>query len=797
MSQRLAVTSLAEFVHRRGDLHSRLEGRTRAEEGIAAQSRLQRGKPAGYDRERRVERAVKLGGEECLLGGRIDGCCVEARLVEEYKTTRSDHALAHRHYQSVHWAQIQLYGALLARELGCDAEQSWCLRLIYVHPDSLACTTFERQWSGAQLADFLATTLAWYDAWLLEQRAHLGHRDETITGLAFPFASYRPHQRALAQRAYKAMRDGEAMLLEAPTGSGKTMGLLYPALKALPVAAHQRLFYLTSRTTGANAALEACIRLDAERKFLRVVQITAKAQACAWSGESCNEAGCEFAQGYFDRIHDAVRDLLGRRCMTPEAIAAVSQAHRVCPFELSLDAARWADVIIGDYNYIFDPVVRLQRFADDAKLALLVDESHQLSARVQEMLALELDRAALRAALTETLPRQLALRLRAVDRQLRTLNQRCALPADGGARVIPEPATLLAAIQRLVEVLASDDIDLTAFPLARDVCFACVRWVRSRSWYEPESCIYVASAERLRGGVISVRVRLVHLDPGGYIAGVLAGYSAHIRFSGTVSPLDLYQRLHGMQGAAAERAGSPFAPEQLAVRIVTDIPTFYRQRSLGLERLAMLICEVAAAQKGNYLVAFPSFAYLRACADTLRRAHPHLNVIEQTPAMQPEAKAHFLSEFQQSEHCSVGLVVLGGMFAESVNLADQRGSTLAGVVCVGIGIPPPSVEREAMARYFAAQGHDGAAVAYHQPAMTKVLQVAGRLLRDPEDKGVLVLVDARFRDPAYQRFFPAHWLAEVVAASFLGETLEKFWRPAPGSPRLPAARPSTLELIPD
>ena len=241
--RRLAVTALAEFVHRRGDLHSSVDARTRAEEGISAQRRLQRGMPEGYQIERRVEAMVVIAGHDYRLGGRIDGCQADACLIEEYKATRGDPAKSHARNSSVHWAQTRLYGALLAQELDVDDAQPWILRLVYVHPDSLRATCFEEPATTRQLTEFLADTLAWYDAWLVAQHQHLCHRDTAIAELRFPFANYRPHQRALAQRAYQALRDQEALLLEAPTGSGKTMGVLFPALKALPAATHQRLFY--------------------------------------------------------------------------------------------------------------------------------------------------------------------------------------------------------------------------------------------------------------------------------------------------------------------------------------------------------------------------------------------------------------------------------------------------------------------------------------------------------------------------------------------------------------------------
>ncbi|MCZ6711442.1 MAG: hypothetical protein O7B25_13860, partial [Gammaproteobacteria bacterium] len=303
--------------------------------------------------------------------------------------------------------------------------------------------------------------------------------------------------------------------------------------------------------------------------------------------------------------------------------------------------------------------------------------------------------------------------------------------------------------------------------------------------------------------------KLVHLDPGPYLKKILGGFGGHIRFSGTLSPLSLYQKLHGVDNGSAERTASLFSAEQLEVLIVDDVPTYWRSRDRTLSKLVALIAEVVAARCGNYLVALPSFEYLRSVAGSLAERCPHLNLVAQKPAMSPDERAEFVERFQSESAASVGLVVLGGVFAESVDfsgafsgtraiseqrapsepgaLSEQRalsGTTIAGVICVGLGLPPPELERKQLQAYFSSQGDDGHAVAFAQPAMTKIVQMAGRLLRDPGDRGVLCLIDPRFKDPTYQRFFPVHWQPKVIRAARVAERLDIFWRGTAGSPRL-------------
>jgi DNA excision repair protein ERCC-2 len=707
---RLPVKTLAEFVHRRGDLHARLDGRARAEEGIAVQRALQRDRGSTYQRERTVALDTELAGAAVTVGGRIDGCDLGGTtiVIEEIKTTRADPDRAHAHHGDVHWAQASLYAGL-----------------------------------------------------------------------------FRPFQRAMARRAYQALRDRECLLLEAPTGSGKTAAMLYPAIRALGGAGYQRVFFLTSRNTGAHAALDALLRMDPHGEWLRFAQISARERMCQQAGEPCDPRTCPMAQGYYDRVREAVVALLERRAMTPETIRAVAAQHRVCPHELSLDAALWSDVVIGDYNYLFDPVVRLQRFAGEKDAAVLVDEAHQLAPRVRDMLSLRLAREAVRAAIQEAPPAPLARRLRGIDRQLLALAKGSVAE---GEWAIAHPAALLRALERFCDACFETVAPLEAWPATLQLFFDAARWVRDADPDAGEGWMYRVRANG--SGLRDVVVELDCLDPGPWIAARLGEYGGHVRFSGTVSPLPLYQQLHGFEGAPAERAGNPFDPAQLAVLLVEDVPTYLQARSRTLGSLVELVARVADARRGHYLVAFPSFEYLRQFAEAFARAYPACALEVQAPGMEEAARAAFLAAFQDDAQPRIGLVVLGGVFGESVDFSD---ATLAGVVCVGLGLPPPSFSRDALANHFDAQGADGRTIAYLQPALVKVVQMAGRLLRGPADRGVLCLVDPRFAGAACRPFFPSHWRPVRTRAAAVPGLLANFWQEGAAFPRLRASEQETLE----
>jgi Rad3-related DNA helicase len=792
-------------VHRRGDLYPALGGRVTGEEGIATQRRAQQNRGGGYQREVSVAAEFEIGAVQIAVAGRVDGCDLTAGLpfVEEIKTTRADPEDAERAVGSAHWAQARLYAALQARAHPEHAE--WQVRLLYCHPDTDAQQAFEENRSVAWLAEYLDSTLDAYAEWLAAQQAYQTARNRWLAARDFPYGGFRAHQRALAGRAYQAFRDGEHLLLEAPTGSGKTMGVLYPALKALAAGHVQRLFYLTSRGTGALAAMKAAADVGTNDGHIRVVDLIAKEKACLVEGMPCDDR-CPYAVGYYDRVQAAVADALEHQQLDRDAIRSVAEAHQVCPFELSLDAALWADLIVGDYNYLLDPVVRLQRFMNDTGLGLLVDESHQLAERTRDMLSLELSREAVKSAIGESPPAGIARRLKSVDRVLMAIRRGLAT-GDGVDReaeevVIDPPEKLLRSAQKALEALAEEEIDLGSWPQTRQVLFDLSRWVRAQSWagksaddrgsvadagaLAPEFRYLGQVSDRGRG-TKGVRIRLSCLDAAPYLESLLSEYGPHVRFSGTVTPLALYQRLHGQWEAPGERVESPFAPEQLAALVVTDLPVYYRQRSASLPRLAALVRETVAARSGNYLVALPSFEYLGQLAEALDSEWA-AELLVQTPGMDESARAEFLDCFQDDGASRVGLIVLGGLFAESVDFSH---APLAGVICVGVGLPPASRQKEEMRDHFDASLGPGGGdtVAYQQPAMTKVLQMAGRLLRSPEDRGVLLLIDDRFARPAFQRFYPRHWRPVSLRAAEVPAQLENFWQAVPGLPRLRTSTP--------
>ncbi len=760
----LAVRQLAAFVFTSGDLYPANAGRpVDAEEGITrqreAQARRFDGWP-GYQAEVSFKLEFSCGTSTRVLGGRLDGLLERdgATLIEEFKCT----SVLPDQADGVDRGQAWLYAGLHA----CGAAQndertgsSYEISVIYIDAETREERSFTEHASTSEALDFLSWALLCYVARIERHQERTAARDAWNADLAFPMPAYRPSQQAIARRVYRTLTTSGNLLLEAPTGSGKSLAVLYPAARAQQQDA--QIFFLTSRNAGARAALEASAQIDSQPAHLITLEITAKEKICFVEGMPCDPERCPYAAGYYDRAPAAVNELLQRRYADRAEVEDVARAHEVCPFELSLDTARWADLIVGDYNYLLDPVVRLQRFSGHDELHVLIDEAHQLSARVSDMLSVSLTRRSVRGAADTGHP-ALARRVASIDRALLKLRRE----GGQGESEVSDPASLNRAVSRFLEAAAGEDQLLTLYPELTDLYFEAWRWQRSDTWLDDD-----VSAVLLKASGRQIEVTRLCLDPSRYIAQTLDEYGGVVRFSGTVTPMPLYQRLHGAASGEAERAQSPFQQEQTLVLAVDDIPTFYRQREQGLERLARMIEALAATRPGRYLVAVPSYEYLQQVAAA---CHPDLICHVQTPGMTRTQTDDVLREFACRDE-GILFIVSGGILGESV---DFTASALCGVVLVGLGLPPPSLSRDLVAAHFDETEGDGwgQMVAYAQPALVKNVQAAGRLIRSPTDFGVICLVDPRFTSRDVQRFFPGHWTPQRASARDVPALAASFWQ---------------------
>ena len=762
---RFSVRQLATFLFREGDLYKKTTGPSvDAEEGVRVQREVQKRREQdfiGYQRERAVGTRVHVPTgrvDEFELSGRMDGFYVDEEdtpVLEEFKAC----GLAPADPDPVDYGQLFLYGCLSALSM---EDEHLTLRLIYVEAATLEETLFT--WRVARrdlLADFrwLMTLLS---VAVERHQLHLEHRAVWQADLAFPLPDFRPGQQAVARRIFRAVRARSDVLLEAPTGSGKSLGILFPTIRALQ--GEEQVFYSTGRNAGREAALNALALIDPRSEHLIAVELTAKEKICFVAGMPCDPDVCQYARGYFDRVGKAVTAGVEQRLCDRGQIEALAEIHTVCPYELSLDLAQSADLIIGDYNYVFDPVVRLQRFAGNGDLHVLVDEAHQLVPRAQAMLSVTVSRREVLASRDEA-PATITPRLRSLDRAIKKYKKGLL---EGDHR-LPDLRSMDRAAQKLITTVQTLELDLTSTPALRSLYLTCLRWCRAEEWLHQGTFFNQLS---LHGR--EVQLAKTCLDPAPYLQAVSAEHATHIRFSATLSPLELSKRVQGFEAADAERAQNPFQTDQLGVYLVADLSTYFHSRTRTVPDLCRLIRDVYESRPGRYLIALPSYAYLNQVAGEF--AGDAAGEVTEIPLFLQErgADADMLARLVDAFTLSGGLllVVMGGGLSESIDFKDAR---LDGVVVVGLGLPPPSLARDQLATYFNAQAGDGFGqlVAYTQPALVKILQAAGRLIRAPEDRGILCLVDPRF--PSVQSFFPAHWQVRIVPAREVKEHVREFW----------------------
>ena len=821
---RLPIRQLVEFLLRSGSIDSRFAGFDRALEGARIHRRLQKAAGEGYAAEVPLCADYTVDGIRFTLEGRADGIFTNETgvvTIDEIKTTAVPEEEICEDMNPCHWAQGMVYGAIYSAQENLPAVD---VRLTYYQIDTDRILRFVRHFSRQELEQFLHKLLHRYLPWAQRQLAWQETRSGSLTAMRFPFEAYRPGQRALAGEVWRACtaapsKKGTRLFCQAPTGIGKTMSALFPALKAMGSGCGEKLFYLTARNTTQAAAEDAIARLRAVQPdlALRSVTLTAKEKAClhpdAEGHPACLPEMCPYANGYYDRIKNALAALLdGSGQFSRAALADTARQFTVCPFELGLDLSEWCDVVIGDYNYLFDPVVHLKRFFDaSGDWLFLIDEAHNLPDRARAMYSARFFKSSLTEAKRALGKGKSSLRtaLTRADRAFLDIRKACVrLAPRRGQSGAPETdtaqTTLLPSLQdpvpELPEPLYAQDgtVFLRELPSAllsplRAVQAPLQDWLEANPDADAHAQLlelYFAvqdilrSSERYDSHFVTqltargseLELQLLCLDPAPFVeASLSAGRSAAL-FSATLTPPSYYRGVLGCADARAVALPSPFPAENLGLYCMANISTRYRDREASVQAVSDALARLTSGKTGNYLAFFPSYAYLRQVYEDFAARHPDIRTLVQESGADDAARAEFLAQFvPQPKETLLGFGVLGGVFGEGVDLAGDR---LIGCAIVGVGLPQVNPQQEMLRRYYDAQNGSGFDYAYRYPGMNKVLQAAGRVIRTPEDRGVVLLLDDRFARPDYARLFPPHWqhIRYLHSAEELGQALRDFWQ---------------------
>ena len=754
----VAVRTLCEFAAKAGDLDLRFTPAPTAQQGIAGHQAVAGARSAHYQAE------LALSGAYCHLQvrGRADGYDPQAGRLDEVKTFKGDLARQPANHRTLHWAQAMVYGALLCRQQGLA---SLTLALVYYDVGRQQAAPPLLLHCGAdELQQFFEALCERFLHWADQELTHRAARDAALRGLAFPHASFRTGQRPLAEAAYKAARSGRCLLAQAPTGIGKTLGTLFPLLKAAPTQALDKLFFLTAKGSGQRLALDAVQALRGSSPLpLRVMELVARDKACEHPDKACHGESCPLARGFYDRLPAAREDAMaraGQHTLDRALLRETALAHQVCPYYLGQDLARWADLLVGDYNHFFDSHALLHglTLAHGWRVAVLVDEAHNLIERGRSMYSASLHSGAWRSARASAPPSLKA----PLARLQRCWSALVKAQVEPYAVLDGPPEALCAALQTATtaigDYLADDPATLgpAQAPLMA-VYFDALQFCRLLETFGSHSLI-----DLTRHGAASGPGRqapestlcLRNLLPAPFLRPRFEAAHCSVLFSATLAPQPFYADSLGLPASTAwVDVAAPFQATQLQVHIVRDVSTRYGDRAASLAPIARLLAAQYQRRPGLYLAFFSSFEYLQQAADELAAHHPELPQWRQAQRMDEAERAAFLARFTPA-NTGIGFAVLGGVFAEGI---DLPGSRLIGAFIATLGLPQVNPLNEELRRRQQAAFGAGYDYTYLYPGIRKVVQAAGRVIRTLDDQGSLHLIDDRFARPEVLRLLPAWW----------------------------------------
>lgn len=750
---KIPVRALAEYVYSSGSIESGFRTATSFTEGSRIHREVQKTYQENDQSEVLLNTEILYEDLHFYIEGRCDGLLFSEDniTIDEIKSTSGNLDYIDINSYPAHWAQAECYAYMYMQDQDMETID---IQLTYVQKTSGEIKRFKRTRSRDELETFMMHLIMTYAPYAKLRREHRIARDHSIKELVFPFDQYRKGQRQLAGSVYKTISDGETLFASAPTGIGKTISTIFPSVKAIGEGHLQKLFYLTAKTTTRTTGEEAFKLMADKGLYMNVVTITAKDKICFTGEGKCSKEFCVFADGYYDRINEAILDILGEeKSFDRECIEKYALKHKVCPFEFSLDLAYVADAVICDYNYIFDPKISLKRLFDDHKkqTVLLVDEAHNLVDRGRDMFSCSLEKASFLQLKREYKGKNNDLF--ESSKQINDYFIKLRKQAEPSKTIIFKE--ILSELNNLIsnfiqhaemQLLQGDDGNSV---LLLETYFTSQNWIRISKLFDERYILYAEIQKN------EVMIKQFCLDPSFLIRQAGENFKARIYFSATLSPIGYFK---DMLGGDAENyvtfIPSPFSNEQTEVSI-QPLSTRYKDREVSINPIVKTLYSTVKKKPGNYLIFFPSYQYLNSVLDEWHVQNNDITTIVQGIGMGDNDRTVFIESFKSdNDEPLVGFAVLGGIFSEGI---DLKGDRLNGVIVVGVGLPQIGFERDLIKQHFSATGKNGYDYAYVFPGMNKVLQAGGRLIRSENDTGTIILIDDRYLSSKYQGLLPAEW----------------------------------------
>ena len=774
----ISVRNLVEYVFRQGDISLGYFGRSKLVEGTKAHQKVQKKRGKGYKKEVSITGTIERDNTILKLRGRIDGVFDKENktIIEEIKSTGGNLFKLTQKSNAVYWAQAKMYAFFYASQ---NKLQSITVQLTYYQIDQNQTRSFQQDYELKELKTFCEEIADKYLDWANTLVDWLQKRTKSVKSTIFPFDSYRRGQEKMVKIVGEVIDNKKKLFCQAPTGIGKTIGVLFPAIQRLEDDFNSKIFYLTAKTTTQLIAEETLNILRKTGTKIKSTTITAKAKICFKDEVICDPNYCEYANGHFNRINEALKDIYAEEAFTRDVIEKYAKKHRVCPFEFSLDLTNWSDCIICDYNYVFDPRVYLKRYflEESGNFTFLIDEAHNLVDRAREMFSAELKKQSvldLYRKTKEDLP-SISKILNQINRYMITKRKECQLQKNN---MIVQKEMLEDSFFKLLRkfsAAASEWLEEDIMTDFRDefveFFFDVRNFLRVTEDYDKRYITYIKRYGN------NVTIKQFCLDPSRLLKEALNRGNSAIFYSATLTPLDYFKVLLGGDKESSKLLlPSPFPKENFCLMMTDAISTRYIHREKTYEEIADLIEETVKAKTGNYLVFTPSYEYQQSILEEFTKKKNEVEILIQKQGMTEEERLEFLDRFASfGNKTLIGFAVMGGIFGEGIDLIGEK---LSGAIIVGVGIPKISPERDMIKDYFDELNNRGFLFAYTYPGMNKVLQAAGRVIRTETDQGVVLLIGERYATRTYSALYPDSWseIQRIYDKINLSTIINQFWK---------------------
>lgn len=775
---RISVRALVEFILQSGDIDNRVASSDKdaMQMGARMHRKIQRQMGSAYHSEVTLKIQVPFEGFLLQIEGRADGVMEteDGTVIDEIKGVFKNLDTMEEPVP-VHLAQAKCYAFIYGEQ---NSLNKIGVQMTYCHLETEEIRRFHSQYEIEELRKWFYELVNQYEKWARFQVDWKKIRNESIKETEFPY-EYREGQKELVTSVYRTILRKKKLFIQAPTGVGKTMATVFPAVKAVGEGLAEKLFYLTAKTITRTVAHQAFEILKNGCMRYKTIMLTAKEKICFCDKTECNPDYCPYAKGHYDRINDAIYEMITETDdLSRSAIEQQAQKWQVCPFELGLDLSLWADAVICDYNYVFDPNARLKRFFGEGvkgEYLFLIDEAHNLVERGREMYSASLYKEDIMKVrrLVKERDIKLARQLEDCNKQLLALKRECdgcqVIGSAGG--IYLKLLSVMAEMERYLEESTDEEIREEVLSLYFEVRMF-------ETIYEKLDENYMIYSEIDDDG--KFQIRLFCVNPSVNLKESLDKGISTVFFSATLLPIRYYKELLSTEtDDYAVYANSIFDREKRLLMIGNDVSTRYTRRGQDMYyRYALYLKEMSSAKIGNYMAFFPSYRFMEEVYECFRevveKEKVQIDCLIQAPYMSEEAREIFLEGFEEERNISLmGFCVMGGIFSEGIDLSEDK---LIGAAIIGTGLPQVCRERELLKEYFDKKDMRGFDYAYVYPGMNKVQQSAGRVIRTEEDRGIILLLDDRFQEKRYKETFPREWEGyQMCNIKNVKEKIQKFW----------------------